>query len=182
MSVAYYLHRLQTCSVPPKKKLNRRPPCWPGINKLIATDLKMDRAELIALRDAVAVLSATLNRMAAAPAPVAAPAPARVPINIPAHTRRRAVRHCSYCNATTHTANRCQQAAAARAAQRPIAPPTLRIVSSLQDCPVCMDNKMCCEFQCGHNTCATCIDNMNRAGLRPNCPLCRAQIVYKYTH
>ena len=179
-----------------KIKLNAPPPkFW-----YVPETVKMNADSASALRLVLLQVSQMLNGIAAAlpppappplPAPVAAPLPAPVaaPLPVPARQPRR----CSDCRRPGHTRGRCPEraarllefearAAAAAAAAAPPAPPAqprIRFTRSVQaECPVCLEDKLCCRLACDHLLCGECVVGQHVNGLL-NCGLCRAPLAPK---
>jgi hypothetical protein len=136
------------------------------------------------------------------PAPVAAaqPVPARQPrlcgqCRRPGHTRNRCPDLAPEYRTGQTDAERAAGRAAAEAervrqdadrvlAEAAAAPPRLhpalrRYTPSVQtDCPVCLENKMCCVLACDHHLCRECVLGQQVNGLL-NCGLCRAPLYAK---
>lgn len=142
------------------------------------------RTDIACLTQLLAGLSARLDN-----ALIAAPQPALLPVSVaaPPPVVARQVRCCSYCLRSGHRRDRCPDRQAAEAARiradadRVLAEatPRIRFRPSVQtDCPVCLENKLCCVLACDHHLCGDCVTAQWTNNLR-SCGLCRAALAPK---
>lgn len=142
------------------------------------------------------MLGAVAARLAAlTPAPPPLPAPVAAAQPVPA----RQPRLCGQCRRPGHTRGRCPETSEHRAAEAervrqdadrvlaeaaaadaaPLHPMMRRFIRSVQtDCPVCLENKLCCVLACDHHLCRECVRGQHENGLF-NCGLCRAPLYAK---